>query len=73
MWYSLLSLMPLGITTSILELISDRTEPQYQIPWLLEGAEDLEEEEEGPTISGEAMIGNTPPRVFMLLTFKSDH
>ena len=49
-------------TTSKLELTSDRTEPQNQIPWLLEDAVDLEEEEEGPTISGEAMRGNTPPR-----------
>ena len=45
-----------GSTTSRLELISDRTEPQNQIPWLLEDAVDLEEE--GPTISGEEMIGN---------------
>ena len=59
MWYSLLSKMLSDSTTSKLELTSDRTEPQNKIPWLLEDAVDLEEEEEGPTISGEEMIGKT--------------
>ena len=49
--------MPFDGNTSFMGPISDRTQPQYQIPWLSEGAVDLEEEEEGPTISGEEMIG----------------
>ena len=49
--------MPFDGNTSNMEPIPDRTQPQYQIPWLSEGAVDLEEEEEGPTISGEEMIG----------------
>ena len=74
MWYSLLSKMLSDSTTSKLELTSDRTEPQNQIPWLLEDAVDLEEEEEGLTISGEATIGKTPNRgrCFCVVTLKSD-
>ena len=59
MGYSLLFLMAFDGTTYNMEPLSDKTQPQYQIPWLSEGAVDLEEEEEGPTISGEEMIGKT--------------
>ena len=51
--------MPFDGNTSNMEPIPDRTQPQYQIPWLSEGAVDLEEEEEGPTTSGEEMTGKT--------------
>ena len=65
MWYSLLFLMPFDGNTSNMGPISDRTEPQYQIPWLSEGAVDLEEEEEGQTISREETIGKLPrARIF---------
>ena len=65
--------MPFDGNTSNMEPISDRTQPQYQIPWLSEGAVDLEEEEEGPTISGEEMIGKTHRAEYFVLRISKSY